>query len=403
MEAALARLFPVRVETRGARGRGLFAARALPAGAIVLAAAPAALVPTQPELRCAWCLAGASAGARLQRCARCRRANYCGRDCQAADWPDHARECRHLASAAAPAAAAAATAASGPAAATAAASSGAQALPLLASLPQADAATLMLLGRLEAGRALSDGATASAASAASASASAASAASASSAAPSLAHAHVYTHCAADVAAMVRDSSGRLDAHFSSLVRRGRAAGFLPAAGGAVSSAAAALAAAAAGGVLGSAAFVGGQLATVAASSSAQSSSPSSSPAPSPASAAACERAQVAALLSFDVNNLGVLDELMGLRGSAVCPAAALLNHSCCPNACLGFACAEEVALELAAAAAGADAAAAPQAEVDGRLPRSPARRARRVLVFRTTREVAEGEELTHTYVDQVGS
>jgi hypothetical protein len=58
----------VRVERRGARGRGLFAARDLPAGAVVLAALPAALVTTQPELRCGYCLGGALAEPAAEAC-----------------------------------------------------------------------------------------------------------------------------------------------------------------------------------------------------------------------------------------------------------------------------------------------------------------------------------------------
>ena len=153
------------------------------------------------------------------------------------------------------------------------------------------------------------------------------------------------------------------AHFSDLVRQGREAGLL--------------AAAAASGGVGVGGNIGG------------------------GGGSADDESLVRVLLSFDRNDFGVLDELLSLRASAVCPAAALLNHSCCPNTVLGFTFDEELRLELAAATPGGGG--------DGGVPReavrelealSPAQRARRTLVFRTTAPVSAGDELTHSYVEQ---
>ncbi len=42
-----------------------------------------------------------TSGANFSRCARCRTAIYCSRDCQTKDWPNHKTICKQLAAQAA--------------------------------------------------------------------------------------------------------------------------------------------------------------------------------------------------------------------------------------------------------------------------------------------------------------
>lgn len=72
------------------------------------------------------------------------------------------------------------------------------------------------------------------------------------------------------------------------------------------------------------------------------------------------------LQQFDKNNFAILDDLLVVVGMGVYPFAARLNHSCAPNCVLSF----------------------EGTPADG--PR---------LLVRAVRDVAAGEELTHSYVD----
>jgi hypothetical protein len=165
----------------------------------------------------------------------------------------------------------------------------------------------------------------------------------------------YVHTAEDVEQMVADASGKLNNHFIGLIERGRLCGLIPNA------------------------------------DSSQSSGLKSD-----------DTTLLSALLSFDRNDFGILDELMSLRASAVCPAAALLQHSCCPNTVLGFSFAHELDAENKLKNSVVDVTTdVLESEFSSMEELSPDKRARRILVFRTNRDVEEGEELTHSYVDQV--
>jgi hypothetical protein len=108
LTATITQMFPVTVHSdpsRPKRGRGVYAARDLQPGDVVLSCMPAAKFVTEPT-RCAYCMsrgaAAASAGdggasglAPMLRCKVCRT-SYCSKACQIADWADHKRECRAL-------------------------------------------------------------------------------------------------------------------------------------------------------------------------------------------------------------------------------------------------------------------------------------------------------------------
>ena len=72
------------------RGRCVTAARAISAGAVVLACTPAAVFPLYTGPRCSHCF---SEAARLGRCSGCSVAAYCGAVCQKSDWRAHRAEC----------------------------------------------------------------------------------------------------------------------------------------------------------------------------------------------------------------------------------------------------------------------------------------------------------------------
>lgn len=81
----------------GADGNGpATAARALPAGQVVLACLPAAVVVEDASV-CAHCMKrpDGDRGEKLQRCAVCKT-SYCSRGCQAADWGEHKAACKLL-------------------------------------------------------------------------------------------------------------------------------------------------------------------------------------------------------------------------------------------------------------------------------------------------------------------
>jgi len=94
-------------------------------------------------------------------------------------------------------------------------------------------------------------------------------------------------------------------------------------------------------------------------------------------------------LSFDANNFSIPDDLCVGRAAGVFPAGALLNHSCAPNCVPLYLTGEDAGRALRGGEVGAGAGRA--------LPFSA--RSPRVLLLRTVRPVAEGEELTHSYVD----
>ena len=46
--------------------------------------------------KCHHCGASPAPGSKLQACSGCKTASYCGRSCQAADWPEHKTVCKML-------------------------------------------------------------------------------------------------------------------------------------------------------------------------------------------------------------------------------------------------------------------------------------------------------------------
>ena len=46
--------------------------------------------------KCHHCGASPAPGSKLQACSSCKTASYCGRGCQAADWPEHKTVCKML-------------------------------------------------------------------------------------------------------------------------------------------------------------------------------------------------------------------------------------------------------------------------------------------------------------------
>jgi hypothetical protein len=211
-----------------------------------------------------------------------------------------------------------------------------------------DRVTLLLLGRLIRGKGLREATAAAEGPGAGAGAGAGAGPSFSTS--SLPPPTVYTHTLEDVLAMQSDTSGRLDGHFLELITVGRTMSFLP-----------------------PSVAPGGTGAGAGASSS------------FPADTSSLLRV----LNSFDCNNFGVTDELLSLRASGVSPAGAILNHSCTPTCVLGYVCEEELAREQAGLGYSPSFADLP-----------PPKRAKLILVARTLRPVAEGEELTHSYVEQ---
>jgi hypothetical protein len=359
MDAFLSAHFPVRVEVRPGRGRCLVAARALPAGSVVLASTLPAVVGTEAEVRCSFCFAppGTSDGAdSLLRCSACKWASYCSPGCQRADWPNHRAECKHLAGW---------LGRGGRGGRGGGGGGGDRGVPV----PPEDVTTLLLLGRLQRGKGLreeegggdDDGASGSGA------------------------APLYVHARPDVAALSSPSldprpgaaaagageAPRLAEHFRALLALGRAKGLLA--------------------------------------------PPLATPPPAPPSAdtAARDLSEAAdpdlrLLLAFDRNNFGVTDDLLVVRAAAVAPAAAILNHSCRPNCVISYTFPHEYALEKRLAAAGGGRGAGPrgvrrpsEADLEALAALPPHARARHVLVIRTLVPVDAGEELCHSYVEQL--
>jgi hypothetical protein len=364
----------VRVEERPGRGRALVAARALPPGTLVLAAAFAAAVPTDFSARCALCFGAGEADAptALSRCGGCKTVRYCSPACQRADWPDHRAECAAWKS-------------------------------WLPRLDAADATSALLLGRLVRGRRLASPAAAAAAAAAAAesgpggdvpaaSAEAESGAGGEFPAPLPRRRGVYVHCAADVARLAPGSSAPAERERAArLVREGAAAGLFRTA-----------------------------------SAAGDASAPRGLDAKDAASL-------TAALLAFDANNFLIADDVLAGRAAAVSPAGAILNHSCAPNCVVLSLSPTEAEAMLREAAeegggsaglgAGSDEAAsggfpeaalapparaaltrsvlraAAAASAQSAAPPTGPASAPSVHVFRTLRAVAEGEELAHSYVD----
>eukprot|EP00731_Ephydatia_muelleri_P004311 Em0002g487a len=78
-------------------GRGLYAARRVPAGSKVLMEIPVVHVVTMAHKACQFCL-GKPQDTPLLGCAGCnKRVWYCGKDCQRKDWPFHREECKGMA------------------------------------------------------------------------------------------------------------------------------------------------------------------------------------------------------------------------------------------------------------------------------------------------------------------
>ena len=152
---------------------------------------------------------------------------------------------------------------------------------------------------------------------------------------------IYEHSWADVVGMVgRDGGSETGAreHFTSLISAARAAGFLP------------------------------------------------------PEAADIDLVKVA--LSFDVNDFAITDDLLASRASGVFPAAALVNHSDSPN-CVTLFCTLDGAMDALLL----DRQPSPS---KAKVLFGPARFAShspRILLMRTARAVAAGEELCHCYAD----
>jgi hypothetical protein len=209
---------------------------------------------------------------------------------------------------------------------------------VLTHMPQADAITLQLLTRLIDGKLLVT-------------------------TESRPSTFYYVHTANDVESMASDLSGRLNKHFVDLIEQGRLCGLIP-------------------------------------------QTDSSQTDSSQNGLKSDDATLLRTLLSFDRNDFGLLDELMSLRASAVCPAAALLQHSCCPNTVLGFSFAHELDAETnIKTTREGDMSMSVDITVESEFATieelSPDKRARRILVFRANRDIEQGEELTHSYVDQV--
>lgn len=89
-------------EINAEKGRGCVATERIPAGTLILKATPCAFVVKAALRRqvCHRCLRTASSLGKeaFQRCARCKVACYCSRECQAADWGrgGHQGECARL-------------------------------------------------------------------------------------------------------------------------------------------------------------------------------------------------------------------------------------------------------------------------------------------------------------------
>lgn len=90
----------VAIERRPGRGRCVVATCTLPAGTEVMsvAAVTAVLRPVHRGERCNCCLKRAEG--KLLRCSGCRLAFYCSPACQKMEWPSHKRECGCLSKAA---------------------------------------------------------------------------------------------------------------------------------------------------------------------------------------------------------------------------------------------------------------------------------------------------------------
>lgn len=290
MEAHLSRHFPVVITRSPSRGRCVTAARAISAGAVVLACAPAAVFPLYTGPRCSHCF---SEAARLGRCSGCSVAAYCGAACQKADWRAHRAECG----------AAAAWVWSG-------------------VFDRADAITAHLLSRLASGlgglrtaKVHTRGPD-----------------------PPPPHPRVYVHAWEDVSALCGSSAdAAATAALGAVIDAATKAGLIPS---------------------------------------------------GPALPSRDELLRVA--LALDANDFAVMDDLLAARASGVYPAAALLNHSCEPNCVVTFATAVDAARAL---------------DEDAGVPASDAAAPHRgspaptTLIMRAVRDVAEGEELCHTYAD----
>ncbi|PNP59517.1 hypothetical protein THARTR1_01007 [Trichoderma harzianum] len=86
---------PLEIRPHPSKGRGLYASKSFPPGAVISPFTPLLLLPTVSHLSsvCSFCLRPGNPRA----CSRCHAASYCDATCQAAAWKAvHSRECKAL-------------------------------------------------------------------------------------------------------------------------------------------------------------------------------------------------------------------------------------------------------------------------------------------------------------------